>query len=76
MMPIEHVNHKMQVVEATIDAHLDANVKVGRLVVGGIVTRNGECEDMWLGQDLGNHMQIGSNQDVNELGDHVIVQSH
>ncbi len=31
---------------------------------------------MWLGQDLENHLQIGSNQDANELGDHVIVQSH
>jgi hypothetical protein len=66
----------MQVVEDTIDAHSVANVKVGRLVVGGAVTRNGECEDTWLGQDLGNHVQISNNQDVKKLGDHVIVQSH
>jgi len=66
----------MQVVDDTIDTNSDANVEVGGLVVGGIVTRNGECEDMWLGQDLGNHMQIGNNQDANKLGDHVIVQSH
>jgi hypothetical protein len=44
--------------------------------VGGTVTHNGECEDMWLGQDFKNHLQIGNNQDVNKLGDHVIVQSH
>jgi hypothetical protein len=66
----------MQVVEDTIDAHLDANVEVGGLVVGGIVARNGECEDTLLGQDLENHLQINNNQDANELGDHVIVQSH
>jgi hypothetical protein len=30
----------------------------------------------WLGQDLENHLQIGNNQNVKELGDHVIVQSH
>ncbi len=76
MTPIERDNHKMQVVEDTINAHLDANVEVGGLVVGGTVTCNGESENTWLGQDLGNHLQIGSNQDANELGDHVIVQSH
>ncbi len=37
---------------------------------------HGWCKDTWLGQDLGNHLQINNNQDVNELGDHVIVQSH
>jgi hypothetical protein len=46
----------MQVVEDTIDTHSDANVEVGQLVVGGFVSLNGECEDTWLGQDLGNHM--------------------
>ncbi len=46
----------MQVVEDTIDIHSDANVEVGQLVVGGIVTFNGKCEDTWLGQDLGNHL--------------------
>jgi formylmethanofuran dehydrogenase subunit C len=51
----------MQVVEDTIDAHSDANVKVGGLVVGGTVTHNGEFEDTWLGQDLQNHLQIGNN---------------
>jgi len=44
--------------------------------LGGIVTRNGECKNTWLGQDLENHLQIGNNQDTNELGDHVIIQSH
>jgi hypothetical protein len=67
MTPIKWDNHKIQVVEDTIDAHLDVNVDVKRLVVGGIVTCNGECEDTWLGQDFGNHLQIGNNQDVNEL---------
>ncbi|CAM6010833.1 unnamed protein product [Sphagnum balticum] len=78
MTPTERDNHKMQVVEDTIDAHSNANVEIG-LVVGGIVTRNGDCEDTWLGQDLENHLHIGSNQDakdVNELRDHVIIQSH
>jgi len=63
-------------VEDTIDAHSDANVEVGGLVMGGTVTHNGECEDAWLGQDLGNHLQIDNNQDANKLGDHVIIQSH
>jgi hypothetical protein len=76
MMPIEWDNHKMQVVEDTIDAHSSANIEVGGLVVGGTVTRNGECKDTWLGHDFGNHLQIGNNQDTNELENHVIVQSH
>jgi formylmethanofuran dehydrogenase subunit C len=76
MKPIERDNDKMQVVEDTIDAHSDVNVEVGGLVVGGTVACNGECEDTWLGQDLGNHLQIGNNKDANELGDHVIIQSH
>jgi hypothetical protein len=76
MTPIEWDNHKMQVVEDTIDAHSTVNVEVGGFVVGGIVTHNGKCKNTWLGQDLGNHLQIDNNQDVNELGDHVIVQSH
>jgi hypothetical protein len=63
-------------VEDTIDAHSNMNVKVRGLVVGGTVTRNGECENTWLGQDLENHLQISNNQDANELGDHVIIQSH
>jgi hypothetical protein len=49
----------MQVVEDTIDTHSD--VEVGGFVVGEIVTRNGECEDTWLGQDFENHLQISSN---------------
>jgi len=44
--------------------------------LGGTVTHNGECENTWLGQDLENHLQIGSNQNANEVGDHVIIQSH
>ncbi|CAK9234661.1 unnamed protein product [Sphagnum jensenii] len=40
----------MQLVEDTIDTHLDANVEVGGLVMGGIVTRNGKCKDTWLVQ--------------------------
>jgi hypothetical protein len=63
----------MQIMEDTIDTHSNANVKVGGIVVGGTVTYNEECEDTWLGQDLGNHLQISNNQDTNELGDHVVV---
>jgi hypothetical protein len=44
--------------------------------VGGTITHNGKCENMLLGQDLRNHLQISNNQDANELGDHVIFQSH
>ncbi len=49
MTAIEWDNHKMQVVEDTIDAHLDANVEVGGLIVGRIITYNGKCKDTWLG---------------------------
>jgi hypothetical protein len=66
----------MQVVEDTINAHSDANVEVRGLIVGGTIICNGECEDMWLGQDLKNHLQIGNNQDANDVGDHVIIESH
>jgi hypothetical protein len=51
----------MQIMEDTIDTHSNANVKVGGIVVGGTVTYNEECEDTWLGQDLGNHLQIDNN---------------
>jgi hypothetical protein len=56
MTPIEWDNHKMHVMEDTIDAHSDANVEVGGLIVNGIVTHNGKCKDTWLGHDLENHL--------------------
>jgi hypothetical protein len=49
MMPIKRDNHKMQVVEDTIDAHSNANVEIGGLIMGGTIICNGKCENMWLG---------------------------
>ncbi len=76
MTPIERDNHKMQVVEDTIDAHSDANVEVGRFILGTITRMENAKTRGWDKISEIICRSATTRMRTNKLGDHVIVQSH